>query len=309
MQYKEQFLSKLVFSCREAKRKNGLFLKKLGKAWKSKREYVEHFFTKRIKKKNSVSDNFGSTPKTNTRKSLSDEKLRIGEDRLAVYTCVFGGYDDVEEPFIRGQYCDYYIVSDRKISERSKWKQIEPKEYPEGFDTWHPAIKNRYFKMHPDVLFSNYKFSLYIDGNFRPIADMYPFLIQMKECHSIFGLFNQPVWNCLYDMTDTLIKLKLVNQDGAKLQINQYLSEGFPKQWGLFECGFILREHCNIKCKKIMDTWWDEYFNGEKRDQMCFTYVLWKNGIQFSDVCNFGKNMRKSSRLKEKAHNCPHSKV
>ena len=310
MEYKEKFLSKAIFSLREVKRKNGLFLKKLGKALHNKREYLEHFVTKHSKKEKNELPHLSSVETHSApQNSFAGDTLIVGEDRLAVYTCVFGNYDDVEEPLVTGNYCDYYIVTDRPVEPKSKWKQIEPKEYPDGFDSWHTAIKNRYFKMHPDVLFPDRKYSLYVDGNVRPITDMYPFLVQMKGHPSIIGLFNHPVWNCLYEMTDILIEEDLVDQSGAGSQLERYLSEGFPKQWGLFECSLILREHNNPDCKRTMDTWWREYMNGEKRDQMSFTYALWKNGFRFSDVCNFGKNWRKNSRLKEKAHNRPHSKV
>ena len=310
MKYKESLCSRVVFCCRETNTKMKLFIKKLVKAWHNKRGYFDHYVCRHIRDKEFQQNSTVCVKEqTEIQSSVTGESLCVGEDRLAVYTCVFGGYDDVEEPFIRGKYCDYYIVSDREISKKSKWKKIEPKQYPDGFDMWHPAIKNRYLKMHPDVLFPDYKYSVYIDGNYRPITDLYPFLIQMKEKNAIIGLFDHPIWDCVYDMTDVLINIDLVNKENAKAQISRYLLDGFPKHWGLFECGFIIREHHNIKCKQIMNCWWNEYLNGEKRDQMCFSYALWKSGMKFLDVCNLGKNIRKSPRLKEKPHNRPHSKV
>lgn len=310
MKYKEQLLSKLLFSLREVKRKNGVLIKKLGKAWHNKREYYEEFVHSRRKKtKAAHPSSYPIEAHQASQKTVVDHPLIIGKDRLAVYTCVFGNYDDVEEPIIKGRFCDYYIVTDQIVSPKSKWKQIEPKAYPESFDSWHPAIKNRYFKMHPDVLFPDHQYSLYVDGNIKLITDMYPFLVEMKSRRSVFGLFNHPVWNCIWDMTEVLIEQGLVDRDGAVSQLSRYSSEGFPKQWGLFECSFIMREHHHTESKETMDIWWNEYLHGEKRDQICFPYALWKNGMQFTDVCSFGKNWRKCSRLKEKAHNRPHSKV
>ena len=95
----------------------------------------------------------------------------------------------------------------------------------------------------------------------------------------------------------------------ADLQMERYKAEGFSTGWGLFECNLILRMHNEQLCKDAMDTWWEEYLNGEKRDQMCFAYALWKNGMQFEDVCCFGKNIRHNSRLKLREHNWAHSKV
>lgn len=163
--------------------------------------------------------------------------------------------------------------------------------------------------MHPDVLFPDYDYSLYIDGNIRPITDLFPFLIKMTSSCKFIGLFEHPVCRDVYEMTELLKTINLVNHEKADLQMQKYRSELFPEKWGLFECNFILRRHNNNQCKAAMSTWWEEYMTGEKRDQMCFTFALWKNGFAYNDVCRFGKNIRNNLRLKLTDHNRVHSKV
>ena len=314
MEYKEQLNSRIIFNVHETRRKQKLFHKKIGKAWHSKKEYIAHFFSTRFGRKK-TDHTKESVKKKDQTQSLTTPLHIPGKNdsdnpgKLAVYTCVFGGYDTPKEPLIKSEYCDYYIITDVDVSDKSAWKRIIPKQYPEGFETWHPAIKNRYYKMHPDELFPDYKYSLYIDGNIRPITDLYPFLIQMVNAGKIIGLFKHPICRDVYEMADMVKSEDLVNREEAEAQMNRYKNESFPEQWGLFECNFILRMHINERCKSVMHTWWQEYFHGEKRDQLSFTYALWKNGMQFSEVCCFGKNIRHNSRLKLREHNRPHSIV
>lgn len=312
MEYKEQLNSRVIFGIRETRRKQKLFHKKIGKAWHNKKEYTTHFFSTRFGKKQVSKDKtVECIPSEQSSKSVSATAKQQEESvgKLAVYTCIFGGYDNLQEPLIKSKYCDYYIVTDKSMSKKSAWKKLIPKHFPEGFDGWHPAIKNRYYKMHPDVLFPDYEYSLYIDGNIRPVTDLFPFLIKMVKEGKAFGLFEHPVCHDVYGMTELLKTINLVDHNKADLQMQKYHSEFFPEKWGLFECNFILRKHRIDKCKDVMNTWWDEYLNGEKRDQMCFTYALWKNGFAYNDVCRFGKNIRNNSRLKLTDHNRVHNKV
>lgn len=311
MEYKEQFNSRLIFGIRETRRKQKLFHKKVGKVWRNKKEYTTHFVSTRLKKHVSKGRTVQPLSREPSAKSVSVKTKQQGKPlgKLAIYTCIFGGYDNLQEPLIKSKYCDYYIVTDKSMSQKSTWKKLSPKQYPQGFDSWHPAIKNRYYKMHPKELFPDYEYSLYIDGNIRPVTDLFPFLIAMEKEGKVFGLFEHPVCHDVYEMTDMVKAENLVSHDIADLQMQKYHSECFPEKWGLFECGFILREHNNDRCKEVMKTWWEEFLNGEKRDQMCFTYALWKNGFAFDDVCCFGKNIRKNSRLKLSNHNRAHSKV
>ena len=238
-----------------------------------------------------------------------EECTEYENDRLAIYTSVWGNYDKIMEPIIKGPNCDYYIITDQEIPNKSIWKKIEPKNQPEGFATWHPAIKNRYYKMHPHEIFKEYEYSIYIDGNVRPVTDLYPFLIHMKKHHKEFALFRHPIFDCLYDSAEHLKKIELVDSSVMDLQVEKYRLQEFPEKFGFFECGLILRKHHVMKCQRAMETWWNEYQNGVKRDQQSFTYALWKNGIDTSDVCILGDNIRENSRIKLNNHKRKQQKV
>ena len=51
-------------------------------------------------------------------------------ERVAVYTCIFGNYDGVNEPVCCPDNCDYYIISDTvKAQKNSKWKIVDITEF------------------------------------------------------------------------------------------------------------------------------------------------------------------------------------
>lgn len=308
MKYKEQLPSKLIYRVGDSKYKIKLLSKKARKVWKQRKEY----FSKEYKeqKRISKSERQKNIKRTVTySKEPSEKTISSKNQKLAVYTCVFGNYDKIREPFFKSKYCDYFIITDLEVPQKSAWKKIMQKNVPKDFENWHPAIKNRYYKMHPQYVFEDYEYSLYIDGNLRPMADLYPFVLKLRRKNGIIGMFKHPCFNCLYDSAEHLKNINLVEKSTMDLQINKYRNEGYPAKYGFFECNFILRKHNDQKCKDIMEDWWLEYVNHVKRDQQSMTYALWKNGLSFSDVCVFGNNIRNDSRLKLYIHKEKHKKV
>lgn len=59
-------------------------------------------------------------------------------------------------------------------------------------------------------------------------------------------------------------------------QVNKYLDEGFPRNYGLSAMGFIFRQH-NEEISQVMADWWDEIIKYSYQDQLSFPYVCWKN--------------------------------
>ena len=70
-----------------------------------------------------------------------------------------------------------------------------------------------------------------------------------------------------------------------------------PRHYGLFGGGFIVREHNNPICLRIMDEWFKCYMMGFKRDQLVFSYVLYKNNIKREDLGILGINMRDNGTI------------
>lgn len=222
---------------------------------------------------------------------------------IAVYTAVYGNYDKIKEPLYKSANIHYYVLTDQAISDKSVWKKIEYKS--EKIDELSGKDKSRYFKMCPDILFPEYEYSLYLDGNVQIKEDIFDIITYMKENHYFLAMNEHSIRDCIYDEGNAVIAFGLGRIRDVKSILHRYRKEGFPPKFGLFDNCIIFREHNNPQCKAIMKSWWDEYEkNSCKRDQLSFCYCLWKNGFNKQDVLTIGSNAYKNPKFIIKEHSC-----
>ena len=306
MTYREDYISRTIYQIRHLWFRILYIKKKIKKVWRQRTKYFSRdYWVNRTQKKQPDSVKTISKVQTQTNDKCEYNYSELS-DRLAVYTCIYGPYDLIREPLYTGKWCDYYIITDQHIPSTSKWKKIAP-ELPDGFSEWPDAVKNRYFKMHPERIFPNHRYSLYVDGNVWLLTDMYPFVLQLKD--KFIGIFKYPLNDCFYLNAPFLESLGLVAKELSNKQVETYRDEGFPEHYGYFECSILLREHHHPQCVKLMNTWWEQYCIWVKRDQQCFPYSLWKNGFTKSAVACLGANLRKTERFTLRDHRKRHSLV
>ena len=235
--------------------------------------------------------------------SLSANKHAVCDDgeepvngRIAVYTGIFGDYDEICRPQVCPPNIDYYFISDKQPVNSFPFRWIDGKKViPDNVRT--PIKRNRYIKMHPHRLFPRYQYSVYIDGNITVTADISGFVHRNKSGISVFML---PWRECIYYEALAVVNARRVVAGDVCRQVERYLEEGMPMHYGLPEMPVIAMEHS--KCKKIMEDWWKEFDSGAQRDQLSFMYAMWKNGMTLTDITSLGENVRESTHLYKKEH-------
>ena len=223
----------------------------------------------------------------------------FSQKKIAVYTCIFGDYDQIQEPLLQPNNIDYYIITDKRIDTKSAWNVIIPK-----FDLCEKLSnveKNRYYKMHPDLILKDYDYSIYVDGNIKVISDLTPYIYKLNA--NGIGMHKHNKRNCSYDELEALLLAHKASKKDV-IQYKRFLQENcFPPNYGLLECNVIVREHHNEICKKIMEQWWQQFETGIKRDQVSLPYVLHKNNIEVKDVAILGHNVYKNYDFRIVRHN------
>lgn len=220
--------------------------------------------------------------------------------RIAVYTCIFGQYDKILEPLVVPDNCDYYIVTDVDIPKDSCWEPIKIDEKAYGIENLTPAQKNRYFKMHPHVLFKDYQYSVYIDGNIKIITDPTAFINRIGKYG--IAMHKHSKRDCVYDEIIVCDIYKRDTIENLKKQKQLLMSENMPKHYGMCECNIIARHHNDVRVVNLMEQWWNYYMQYSKRDQLSFPLVLYKNGISVSDVGTLGSNVNKNYAVRVVRH-------
>ncbi|WP_044913066.1 glycosyltransferase domain-containing protein [Butyrivibrio sp. WCE2006] len=219
--------------------------------------------------------------------------------KIAVYTCITGGYDDLIEPKFISDNCDYYCISDRKGNDTSIYRYLDVDEI-RNIHLLANKEKNRYCKTHGNVIFKEYDYSIYIDGSIEIIGDISSYI---NCCNGTTGLaiLKHPWRDCIYEEGIRISLRNIVDNRALNNLFKEYYKEGMPLHYGLFECSIIVSHHKNELGNKILELWYQEYMRHKLRDQFSLPYVLWKNGISSDSIgwVDDGRDVRESSIAKK----------
>lgn len=235
--------------------------------------------------------------KTNQKDNGKQETNYFSNERIAIYTSIFGNYDDLLEPYFIPDNCDFFVFTDQEIRKDSVWKKMET---PKEITNMSNIDKNRYVKMLPHKFFGKYKYSIYVDGNIQIIADMTEYINYLNEIG--IGIHMHHLRDCVYQEIKAVKDAKRITKRDAKEHIEHLKKENMPEHYGLLQCNVIVREHNNKKCINIMEQWWEEFKKYCKRDQVSLPYILYKNNITVNKVGVLGKNVYTNPSLRVILH-------
>lgn len=225
-------------------------------------------------------------------------------ERIAVYTCIVGNYDNLKQPAVIDPQCDYYYLSFECPEELGVWQWIDIAPYFKDKELDHTRA-NRFCKLHPHLFFSDYKYSIYLDGGLE-IRESIAGLVRKTGSAGI-ALYGKALTGDVDTYGEAAFRLITETTSGDDRsvvirQMEKYAREGFPRNYGSSHNAVIVREHNHPDCIKIMDTWWKEIVNECRRDELSFFYALWKNGFSPKEVGSLGKTLRRTSEFRELGH-------
>lgn len=213
--------------------------------------------------------------------------------KLCVYTVCLGGYDIIKNPIYVDSTIDYFIITDQELPVDTVWKKIDINSLK--LDEYTKVEQTRYVKVHPEILFPNYDYSLYIDSNIRITCDVKPIIYTFIDSNKSIAIHKHQTRNCIYKESIAIYASGKAKKKDINIQINEYKKDGFPKEYGLFENNIIIRKHNDKDCINVMNVWWEQIHKFDtKRDQLSFMYSLWKNGFSEEFVFSLGNNSRRN---------------
>jgi hypothetical protein len=200
--------------------------------------------------------------------------------RIALYTCVTGGYDHVLPPASTDPRISYHAWSDRPDTLPAPW-QAHLANIP-GLDA---KDTNRYIKMHPHLLpeLADVDVSIYIDGSIHVIGDVHGLVTQCLDQAAEMFIYDHPFRRCAYDEAAACAGFGHAHLLTLKRQFERYRASGFPRQAGLYECNVLIRRH-SPTVARTMDLWWNEYRQFAKRDQLSITWAAWTAGLAIASL-------------------------
>jgi hypothetical protein len=202
------------------------------------------------------------------------------KNQIVVYTCIVGDYDEAQEPQDIIPNCDYYLISDTE-KKNTIYKYINIDSFNECKDLDNTR-KNRYCKINAHKIFPNYRYSIYFDGNIILHKQILNY-INLLPITKIVAMARTS-YKSVYAEAYRCMQHKRDDEERFIKQVEKYWNEGMPDDFGLILPTFMIRQHNNPICRKLMEEWWTEVLNYSRRDMISLPYVLWKNGYSAKDV-------------------------
>jgi len=194
-----------------------------------------------------------------------------------VYTCLTGGYDGLLQHGYVASGWDYVCFSnDIREGSVGHWK-IRRIDY-ESDDK---QLLSRFPKLQPHEVLPEYDVSLYVDANVALNDDtVFKCIDELIENGTLLAGVKHQSRNCLYKESLFLILGGRAKNVSLTLQqMRNYKQEGFPRNFGMYEANIIFRQHNHPQIIQQCNDWWHERLNFSHRDQLSYSYTLWKNHL------------------------------
>jgi len=198
---------------------------------------------------------------------MSDKKAKC------IYSAITGDYDFVRELKHKSPEFDYILFTNNKKVKSKTWdvRHIDNEDELSNVKLAR-QIKLEYYKYVPE-----YEFSIWVDGNIQISGDILRFLNTLPLDVSDFFIGSHPHRQNIMQEAQTCVQLKKDSHENLSKQIEAYKAEKMPfAHIPLVESGVLVRRDTK-KVKKFCKAWFKQILKFTPRDQIAFSYTLWKN--------------------------------
>ncbi len=206
-----------------------------------------------------------------------EDIIKGRQPKVAVYTAITGGYENLVKPLTIDPNIDYFVFTDTPDKFDPDWAQVIPIPYV----AHKPVRTARYAKTHPHFWFSDYDYAIWIDANVLPVSSLNNIVAKIHQTAWQAGFIEHPLrYNCMEEGGE-LIKFNLDDQALIEAQLTRYgrIPEIFAQP--LIETNlFIVRPQLKI-VHDFFNAWWAEINNYSHRDQLSVNYAILKTGLEW----------------------------
>jgi len=220
------------------------------------------------------------------------------KNKNVVYGALVGKYDDIPKHKHKMKGWDYILFTDVCVLREKNGWEIRPLQHlVKGQDEDNNKIKTaRWHKTNPHQLFPDYEYSLWIDTNINVLDNtLDKFVNASISKGSEISTIKHPLRDCIYEEAKACITSGK-DAPGPIQEVITLLSEDdFPANYGLFETNLLFRKHNANNVKKVSELWWEVIRKYSRRDQLSFSYALWKESTDCDNLLGEGRSVRNLS--------------
>ena len=203
------------------------------------------------------------------------------KDKICVYTCITGNYDNIHEIENKEIGVDYLLFTNNKDIKSDTWKII----YIEDDSLDNQRLSRKIKMLGHEIIDKNYDISVWMDASVTFKRSVKEFVSTYFDLYKApFSAFVHHARNCIYEEAVACIRYNKDTKENVDKHIEFLKKEKFPLNMGLYEMTVFIKEHNNKKVRETMKLWFDMVCNHSKRDQLSFVYCIWKTGMKVNPI-------------------------
>lgn len=197
-------------------------------------------------------------------------------NKICVYTCITGNYDNLIEINNIEDGIDYICYTNNKEIKSKTWKV----EYIQDDNLTNVQLARK-IKILGTPKLTKYDVVVWIDGRIyfeKSIKDFIKKYVDLKN-YDLVG-FKHFCRNSINNEMIANYEIEKIEIAGLNKLDKFYKKEKFPDNCGLIETTLLFRNFNNIKLNQAMQDWFNMILEYSYRDQLSFNYVEWKNKLK-----------------------------
>ena len=211
-----------------------------------------------------------------------------------------GAYDDILQPLVIDERFDYILFSNEIREKNIGVWQIRPISYYNNDNT----RICRYVKTHPEEFVPGYEASVWMDSNIQILTPyIYDRVEELNNEGVLFSSMWHPVRRDIYEEAFAVVNMMLEHENVVVDWCHRIRKEQFPPQSGLCETNVLFSKQNVCLTSETDVLLWQCIERYSRRDQLSFTYALWKKKIPIHYMFGEGFNVRNTEYLKLVMHN------
>jgi hypothetical protein len=225
--------------------------------------------------------------------------------KIVIYTVITGNYDILRQPECIDNGFSYICFS----NDYSAGKRVgvwEIRKIPLVVED--NQRLSRYPKIKPHELLNEFEYSVYMDANLViSNSGFYDHIDHLIRDNQLLSGVKNGWRDCIYEEGFRCVLSQLDTIKKIIGEMRFLKKEGFPKSYGMYEANIIFRDHHNLRVIDQSNLWWDTVQKFARRDQLCFSYTMWKNNLPWSYIFPDGSNTHNNVNIIFHEH--PHRSI
>ena len=197
------------------------------------------------------------------------------KNKICVYTCMTGDYDNVREILNKEEGVDYYFFTNNKNIKSNTWQvvYIEDKELNDFY-------LSRKIKMIGTDITNKYDTVVWQDASVQFKKSVKEFVEKYKRQDNNFVAFKHGERSSVAEEANACFRFFKDSKQNIEKLLKFYKKENYPDDRGLMEATVFIKNPKDEKVQETMKMWFDMLLKFGKRDQLLFPYCAYKTGLK-----------------------------